>query len=184
VTALPPHSPIAHKPLPPGRFWPLALLLFATLVSDQLSKYVARRVLEDAGPIAFLQGTVTFSLVENRLGFLGIVHDLPAFFQFFFLNICVGAVLFGCLVMLCRLARHNSPYTLPLGFVTGGGLSNLLDRLFGEGGVTDFMMVGIGRLQTGVFNVADVCILFGSFALGFQLFRHTAKPEQGSAADH
>lgn len=169
---------------PPGRFWPLATLLFTTLVSDQLSKYVARRMLEGSGQTTFLHGTVTFSLIENRLGFLGIVRDLPAFAQFFFLYIFVGAVLLGCLFILFRLARHNSPSTLPLGLVTGGGLSNLLDRLVGDGGVTDFMMIGIGRLQTGIFNVADVYILLGSFALGFQLFRRTTKPEQLPPADH
>ncbi len=168
---------------PPGRFWPLATLLFITLVSDQLSKLVARRVLEGCGQTTFLQGTVTFSLVENRLGFLGIVRDLPAFLQFFFLYIFVGAVLLGCLFMLYRLARHNSTYTLPLGLVTGGGLSNLLDRLVGDGGVTDFMMVGLGRLQTGIFNVADVYVLLGSFALGFQLFRRTTKPAQPTPTD-
>ncbi len=169
---------------PPGRIWPLATLLLFTLFSDQLSKHLARTVLEGSGPTTLLQGTVTFSLVENRLGFLGIVQDLPAFVQFFFLYIFVGAVLLGCLFVLYRLARHNSPYTLPLGFVTGGGLSNLLDRLVGEGGVTDFLMVGFGRLQTGIFNVADVYILLGSFALGFQLFRRTTRPEQTTPANN
>jgi signal peptidase II len=168
---------------PPGRIWPLATLLFITLVTDQFSKYLARRVLESCGQTTFLRGTVTFSLVENRLGFLGIVRDLPPFGQFFFLYILVGAVILGCLFVLFRLARHNSSHTLPLGLVTGGGLSNLFDRLVGDGGVTDFIMIGIGRLQTGIFNVADVYILLGSFALGFQLFRRTARPVPPTPAD-
>jgi len=161
---------------PPGRLWPLTTLLSFTLVSDQFSKYVARRILESSEQTTLMGGMVTFSLVENRLGFLGIVRDLPAVVQFFFLYIFVGVVLLGCLFILYRLARHNSVHTLPLALVTGGGLSNLFDRLVGDGGVTDFIMIGIGRLQTGIFNVADAYILLGSFVLGFQLFRRTARP--------
>ncbi len=62
-----------------------------------------------------------------------------------------------------------------MAFITGGGLSNLLDRLIGDGGVTDFMIVGTGYLQTGIFNLADVFILSGSFVLGFHLFRRSDK---------
>jgi signal peptidase II len=54
--------------------------------------------------------------------------------------------------------------------VTGGGLSNLLDRILHDGGVTDFIIVAVGSLNTGIFNMADVYILSGSFILGFSLF--------------
>jgi signal peptidase II len=167
----------------PGRFWLFTTLLLSTIGGDQLSKYVARRVLESSGPTPFLKGTVTFSLVENRLGFLGIVGDLPVALQFFFLNICVTLLLLGCLIYLFRSSRRNSSYGLPLVLVTGGGLSNLLDRLTGDGGVTDFVFITVGNLQTGIFNLADVFILLGSCVLGFQLFRRPADPDQRPTAD-
>ena len=44
--------------------------------------------------------------------------------------------------------------------VLAGGASNWIDRLV-RGSVIDFMNVGIGRLRTGVFNVADVAIMAG-----------------------
>jgi signal peptidase II len=45
--------------------------------------------------------------------------------------------------------------------IIGGGFSNLADRVFRGDMVVDFMNVGIGRLRTGVFNVADLSIVVG-----------------------
>jgi signal peptidase II len=45
--------------------------------------------------------------------------------------------------------------------VLSGGIGNLIDRLFHDGRVIDFMNVGIGSFRTGIFNVADVCITIG-----------------------
>ena len=43
----------------------------------------------------------------------------------------------------------------------GGGFANLLDRI-PDGSVTDFLVVGAGRLHTGVFNLADAAIVAGA----------------------
>lgn len=45
--------------------------------------------------------------------------------------------------------------------IAGGGLENWLDRVLHQGAVTDFVSVGVGPLCTGIFNLADVCILAG-----------------------
>ncbi|MFT5197333.1 MAG: signal peptidase II, partial [Candidatus Promineifilaceae bacterium] len=49
-----------------------------------------------------------------------------------------------------------------------GGVGNLIDRIFYEGGVIDFLNVGIGNLRTGIFNVADMAIMAG--VVGFFIF--------------
>jgi signal peptidase II len=59
--------------------------------------------------------------------------------------------------------------------VTGGGLSNLLDRILHHGGVTDFVILGSGGLRTGIFNLADVAIFLGSVLFGFLLFSRLGK---------
>ncbi len=158
-----------------NRLWFLPALLILTVCSDQISKCIARSVLVSSREISFLFGLMKFSLVENHGGFLGIVSDLPAGLRFFFLNICVALLLFVSLFYLLWFSGKNSRTRIPLAFITGGGLSNLLDRLIGDGGVTDFMIVGTGYLQTGIFNLADVFILSGSFVLGFHLFRRSDK---------
>lgn len=148
---------------------PVSLLIF-TVATDQLTKTAARKVLANSGEIPLLGGLVKFSLVENFEGFLGIVRGLPPSLQFFFLYVCVTVLLACCLAYLIFLSRKSSRYDIPLALVTGGGLSNLLDRLLNNGGVTDFMIIAVGGLQTGIFNLADVYILFGSFILGFSFF--------------
>jgi signal peptidase II len=150
---------------------PLFSLLFLTIGSDQISKYVARSILTDSGELKFLGGLLRFVLVENYGGFLGIVSNLPDGLRFFFLNVCVAILLITCLVYLLYLSRPKSSFWMPVVFVTGGGISNLLDRIMGNGGVTDFIILGAGLLKTGIFNLADVFILGGSFVLGFQFFR-------------
>lgn len=157
-----------HRPM--ASLWlPVSVLTFA-IAADQLSKMAARTILTATGDISFFGGLVRFSLIDNHEGFLGIVRGLPPSLQFFFLYIGVTLLLAICLIYLFFLSRPNCRYDLPLGLVTGGGLSNLLDRILHDGGVTDYMIVAVGSLHTGIFNLADVSILFGSFILGFSFF--------------
>jgi len=50
-----------------------------------------------------------------------------------------------------------------------GACGNLVDRFVNHGRVIDFIVLGIGSLQTGVFNLADVFILAGLAILTFRL---------------
>ena len=54
-------------------------------------------------------------------------------------------------------------YFIVFGFslFIGGGIGNLWDRVFNNGAVVDFMLIQIGPLKTGIFNVADVVIIIG-----------------------
>jgi signal peptidase II len=170
-------QPAGREP-PTNRLWLLPALLLVTIGSDQITKYMARSVLTPALETSVFNGLVKFSLVENHGGFLGIVTNLPVGVRFFVLNICVALLLLGCLAYLLRSRKQPSRTWIPLAIITGGGLSNLLDRLMGNGGVTDFLIIGAGYLQTGIFNLADVFVLFGSFYLGFKLFRHSGAEPQ------
>lgn len=155
---------------PMASLWlPLCLLFFA-IGTDQLTKIAASRFLAHSGEVPLLGGLVKFSLIENHEGFLGIVRGLPPNLQFFFLYVCVALLLICCLAYLLFLSRSNSRYDIPLALATGGGLGNLLDRIHNDGGVTDFMIIAVGSLHTGIFNLADIYILFGSFILGFSFF--------------
>ena len=49
-----------------------------------------------------------------------------------------------------------------LSCIFSGGASNLYDRALNNGAVVDFLNIGIGPLRTGIFNIADMAILFGA----------------------
>jgi signal peptidase II len=51
--------------------------------------------------------------------------------------------------------------------IAGGGAGNLIDRLLRGGRVGDFIMVGIGSVRTGIFNLADLAVLAGCAVLLF-----------------
>lgn len=157
---------------------PVSLLL-VTIGTDQYTKYLAGRLLEASAEMSFFNSLLKLSLIENHGGFLGVVSSLPENVRFFLLNICVAFLLLGCLIYLFALKKRTARYDMPLVFVTGGGISNLLDRLLHNGGVTDFLSIGVGNHRTGIFNLADVYILIGSFVLGYFLFSsppNTAQP--------
>lgn len=106
------------------------------------------------------------------------VSDFSENIRFFLLIVCVSVLLAGCLVYLFGFNKRTPRYDIPLVFITGGGISNLLDRLLSGGGVIDFVSIGIGTFRTGIFNLADVYILVGSFVIGFFLFASPRQAEQ------
>lgn len=50
-------------------------------------------------------------------------------------------------------------------FIALGGASNLIDRVFREGHVVDYVVLNLGAVHTGVFNIADVAIMVGAGVL-------------------
>lgn len=58
------------------------------------------------------------------------------------------------------LRRANTVERLPLAFIIGGALGNLIDRIR-FGAVIDFLDLHIGGLHWPAFNVADMFIVFG-----------------------
>ena len=154
-------------------------ILLACIGSDQLTKWLAARYLAPAGSLSFLCDTLRLSYVENSGGFLGLLGGLPENFRFLLLTCGVaGLVVPGLIGILWSTALRLSTAILAI-LVLGGGLSNLVDRLVNDGRVIDFLNIGLGGFRTGIFNLADVWILFGSFALGVVLIQRDAGERAG-----
>lgn len=151
-------------------------LLAVAIYADQYTKRLAVTLLEGTAGIGFLNNSVQFILVENKGGFLGVVSNYPGKIQFFLLYIGVSLLLGCCLFFIFWKKGAKKRYTVPLIFVTAGGTGNLLDRIFNNGGVIDFVSIGIGSIRTGIFNLADVFILSGSFLLGYLLLAQNKHP--------
>jgi signal peptidase II len=56
-----------------------------------------------------------------------------------------------------------------------GGMGNLIDRLMNDGRVTDFLVLGIWPIQTGIINVADVVLTAGALTCALLYHRSAAK---------
>ena len=71
-----------------------------------------------------------------------------------------GAVLFGWWLLQTRRLLSSAA----LGFIVGGAVSNVIDRLV-HGAVADFFLLHAGGFEWYVFNLADVWIVAGVVGL-------------------
>ncbi|MSP13396.1 MAG: signal peptidase II [Chloroflexi bacterium] len=156
------------------RLIPLLSVLLVTIAADQLAKVAARQYLASQPPISLLGGIVRLQYTENLGAFLGLGAWLPAELRFWAFTVVAGAVLLGILVYLLWASSLSLPNVVALALIVAGGLGNQIDRFLQEGRVTDFMVLGLGPLHTGIFNLADVAVMAG-IAL---LLLDTARGEQ------
>ncbi|HEX2485785.1 MAG TPA: signal peptidase II [Myxococcota bacterium] len=167
-------------------------LLFAAVVAlcvgcDHATKEVAERALGPGTGLSLLGDVLRLDLVQNPGAFLSVGALLPdAVRRVLFLGVVpAGLALFCALAVSGGFASGRS--LVALGLLAGGGVANWLDRLVNGGAVTDFVSLGLGPLRTGVFNVADVCIVAGvAWLLAAELRRAddaTAAVVDGDARD-
>jgi signal peptidase II len=132
--------------------------------ADRLTKLLALRYLTEGERLSFLGDTVVITLASNAGAFLSMGANWPPVLKYalllvFPLIVCAYGVYY-ILFKETKLAR-----AVLLGAVIGGGFGNLIDRLLNDFRVVDFLNFGIGRLRTGVLNVADLSVTFGAIAL-------------------
>jgi signal peptidase II len=126
-----------------------------------VTKGIARETLVDSHGISLLYGSVQLQYTENSGAMLGLGAQLSEELRFLVLVVLTSASLLVTLAYTVTARDLDLWQWLGMSFLTGGGLGNLIDRVFNAGAVTDFVVVGVGPLRTGVFNWADVLIMAG-----------------------
>ncbi len=135
---------------------------------DQLTKVWAIETLKGRPGQSYWGDLIRIQYAENPGAFLSLGANLSHDSRFWLLSVTVGLFLLGCLGYLIWNRKLHPVATAGLTLIGGGGISNLIDRLFrAQGHVIDFMNMGIGSLRTGIFNVADMAILLGVALLVF-----------------
>ncbi len=147
----------------------LALPLALCAVLDQALKALAREYLRNEPPILLLGGIVELLYGKNPGAFLGLGADLPAWARFWIFTVLVGVGLAAMLIVAITSPSLTRSLALGVALTVGGGLGNLIDRLRFDGAVIDYIRIGIGRLRTGVFNLADVALIAGLVLIAIQL---------------
>ena len=143
----------------------LLLVLFGTVGCDQATKVVARKHLQGMETMSYLGDTFRLTYAENHGAFLGLGSTLPEGVRTLIFTVFVAIFLVGLGVWLFRGEAKSYTAIVASSLIIGGGIGNLIDRIAFDGGVTDFLNIGIGTLRTGIFNVADVWIMAGVFLL-------------------
>jgi signal peptidase II len=115
------------------------------------------------------------ALSLNPGAFLSLGAGLsPAVKQLIFI-VGVGGVV--CWAIWWALSRWASTpgKAAAVYFIALGGASNLIDRVFREGHVVDYLILNLGPVHTGVFNIADIAIMVGAGVLLVEEMRKSRK---------
>ena len=162
---------------PKSRFFWSALVLVTVL--DVITKYIAHTRLALYRPNEVLGEIVRITLGYNPGAAFGL--SLGPHSRWLFTGLAVVV-----LVFLRRMYQVTRPadwvQALALGLVSGGAIGNVINRLWSERGVVDFLDVGIGDARWPTFNVADIGITTGAILLAWVLWREDlATPDTTSA---
>jgi signal peptidase II len=143
----------------------LVLFILALNIGcDQVSKIIVRHKMEVYDEYTYLHRHIIIRRVENTGAFLSLGDSLSGPVKTILLTILpLLAVLFGLYYILAK-PNLNRVTLFALILIIGGGIGNLYDRMI-HGSVTDFMHIDFVLFQTGVFNVADMSIMAGTFII-------------------
>ncbi|MDJ0788049.1 MAG: signal peptidase II [Myxococcota bacterium] len=164
--------------LPGGRATLFVVVLALCVGCDHTVKQLAQESLT-AAPVSIAGDLIRFELAHNHGALLSTGAELPPWIRSLLFLVLVPIGLLGVCVMAFRSGVAPGAAFVGLALIVGGGGANWLDRLLHAGAVTDFVSLGLGPLRTGIFNVADVCIIAGVlvFVLG------SAKEQRSEALD-
>ena len=141
---------------------PFLAVLIATAGCDHWAKRVAVESLDVPRQFSLAGAVLHLEVTTNVGAFLNLGEGLPEWARrVVFLGLVPAVVAWLCARMLYG-SEVPRGVVLGMGLLAGGGLSNWADRLLNGGAVTDFMVLGLGPLHTGIFNLADVAVMAGS----------------------
>ena len=158
------------------KFYLIALILLTSIGCDQVSKNIAKSTLENSASISYLGETFRLQYAENSGAFLSLGSGLSKTTRFLLFTFLSGGLLIALFLYTIKSRDLQRKHIFALSLILGGGTSNMIDRIFNDGKVIDFMNMGIGSLRTGIFNMADVLIMVGmAFILLFNFQSHKEK---------
>jgi signal peptidase II len=124
-----------------------------------------------------LGGALTLTYAVNRGAFLGLGSSLPPALRFALSLLANGVIIAWGMILILRTASIQVPRLTSVALLVGGGIGNLIDRIGHGGAVIDFMVLRVGPLHTGIFNVADLAVVGGALVLGALAFWESEGPE-------
>jgi len=149
----------------------IVLLIILNIVLDQISKILVRLYVIPGSESSIIGDFFTLHNVENSGAFLGMGSDLNPTLRFVFL-LALPILVLGYVTIHIIKNKELDKLSL-IGFccIVGGGIANVYDRIM-YGSVTDFFHIDLGGVfKTGIFNFADMSVMFGLGLLLFASFK-------------
>lgn len=128
-------------------------VVLLVILIDILSKYLVVQLIPYSSSLCVIPGIVDFTYIKNDGAAFGMLSGHRWIFM-------TASVVFIFLIafVLKKSYTHNKLYMVSLSMILGGGIANMIDRIF-LGYVVDF--IEITFVDFAVFNLADSCITVG-----------------------
>lgn len=153
-----------------ARLLPFTLSALMILI-DQVTKYLVVQSipLNSIGRVFGRGELLRFIYVQNRAVAFSLGDGLPDQIRMVLFIALPVIIIIAVIIYVIRSEEFSSYQRWVIALVVGGGIGNLIDRIFRSGGVVDFIDVkffgifGLERWPT--FNIADSCIVVGGILL-------------------
>ncbi len=138
-----------------------ALVSSLTVAADQASKYLICVNLSRYDTVTVIPGLFDIVHIRNTGIAFGLFKQFGSQYRMVSLALIgvIAVVLIGYLIT--QVNRSRMLETTSLALVLGGALGNLIDRLFRQGEVVDFLDVYWKSWHWPAFNIADSAISVG-----------------------
>ena len=134
------------------------IISFIILIIDIISKKLVVSFMIENESIKVIDNFFSLTYVKNT----GVAFSMIE--GYVWLIIIVTIVILFMLFKFIKDDTNNKFDLISYGFIIGGAVGNLIDRLF-YGYVVDFFDFSIFSYQAPIFNVADIFIVVGVFLL-------------------
>lgn len=140
----------------------LAIIITAAVVLlDQITKYLVVQFIPMNAEVDFIPFFINLTHIENKGASFGMLADN----RWIFMSLSLLAIA-GIIIFMIKFKERHVLLTISLSFILGGGIGNMIDRIF-KAAVVDFFEFTF--VEFAVFNVADMFITFGAVLLGIYI---------------
>jgi len=152
---------------------PYVLLVVFTLFFDRWTKAFIQSRFTLNESTSVIDGFLNITYVRNTGVAFGIFSSISSPAKSILLSLFTALAAVVVVVYSMRSPVRNRRLQLALGFILGGALGNLYDRI-SYGYVIDFIEVYFRNYHWPSFNVADSAISTGVVLLAFEILRNEA----------
>ncbi len=132
-----------------------AVVAVLFLAADQFTKYIVITNMELGQTVKFINGILDFTYIHNDGGAWGMFGGYRA------MLLGVTAVMMVVILVLLIINGKKSKLFFWSGcLIISGGLGNMIDRIFRDGKVVDFIHATF--IDFPIFNLADCAVVIGA----------------------
>ncbi len=125
------------------------------LLADRITKYLVVSGMSLNESIPFIPEFMDFTYIYNTGGAWGILSG-----KTWILVLFTAVVMIGCVIFLIKNGKKTPLLFWSVCLILSGGVGNMIDRIFNDGKVIDFLRTLF--IDFPIFNIADCAVVIGS----------------------